>query len=151
MGLTAKLSLEDIILVETYLNDYERELFYKLPKHEQLHGINVGKEVIYECRIKHINDAQLIKAAFLHDIGKIESGLNIINKSLMVMIYKVMPRFLHRFSCFKAVNAYFNHPRLAQTYLKNEDEKLRYYINNHHNYGINDARLKILQEADSKH
>jgi putative nucleotidyltransferase with HDIG domain len=151
-GLVSKLSDDDKYLINKYLDDYEIKLFYMLPGHEQVHSIKVAKEVIYECKSKGINDKYLIKAAFLHDIGKIGSGLNIINKSILVILNKFIPKFLLKLVKFKSVNAYYNHPEIALEYLKNENDKIKYYILNHHNYNLKqDEKIKIIQNADSNY
>lgn len=151
-GLTEKLKDEDKNLIDKYLNDFEIKLFYMLPRNEQVHSVNVAKKVIFESKSRGINDDYLIKAAFLHDIGKIDSGLNIINKSILVILDKFMPRFLLKFIKLKTVNAYYNHPEIALMYLENENEKIKYYIRNHHNYNLKqDEKLTIIQSADSNY
>lgn len=149
-GLTEKLKDEDRHLINRYLDEYESSLFYRLPRNEQVHSIKVVKEVILESKNKGINDNYLIKAAFLHDIGKIDSGLNIVIKSILVILNKVMPRIISKFTGFKSVNAYYNHPEIALSFLNNENERIKYYILNHHNYNLEqDEKLKIMQSADS--
>lgn len=150
-GLTARVPKEDISLVNNYLNEKERKLFFKLPGNEQVHSIKVAREVIYESSKLEVKDISLVKAAFLHDIGKIDSGLNIFNKSVIVILNKLAPKLLLKLIKLKAVNTYYNHPEIAMGLLESEDEKLKYYILNHHNYDIQgDKKLKIIQEADSK-
>jgi hypothetical protein len=151
-GLVCKLDDDDIYLVKKYLNDYEIKLFYMLPRNEQVHSIKVAREVISESKCRGIDDNYLIKAAFLHDIGKIDSGLNIINKSILVILNKIMPKVLLKLIKLKTVNAYYNHPEIALVYLKNENEEIKYYILNHHNYDLKqDEKLRIIQSADSNY
>jgi hypothetical protein len=151
-GITARLSREDICLVHKYLNEYERKLFFRLPRNEQVHSIKVARDVIEESTKLSVMDASLVKAAFLHDIGKIGRGLNVFSKSIIVILNRFMPKILLKLIRLRAVNAYYNHPEIAITYLELSDEKLNYYILNHHNYNItDDKRLKILQDADSMH
>lgn len=150
-GLTANVSREDINLVNEYLSEYERKLFFMLPRNEQVHSVKVAKEVINESEKLGIVDTSLIKAAFLHDIGKINSGLNIFSKSIMVILNRFIPKVLLKLTKLKAVNTYYNHPEIAISYIELEDEKVKYYILNHHNYDIkDDKRLKIIQNADSR-
>lgn len=150
-GFTAKLTKEDIVLVHKYLEDYEAKLFFRLPRNEQVHSIKVAKEVIEESKKYRMLDTSLARAAFLHDIGKINSGLNIFNKSIIVILNKFMPRVLLKLIKLKVVYVYYHHPEIAITYLKLEDDKLKYYILNHHNYNIKDDKmLEIIQVADSK-
>lgn len=149
-GITADISVDDVKLIGEYLDEYERKIFLKLPKYEQAHSIKVGKRVIEENHEHGLNDISLIKAAFLHDIGKINGGLNLITKSIMVLGERFAPNIIRRCIRLKMVNTYFNHPELAITYLKTEDERLKYLILNHHKpVFYNDKGLKILQDADS--
>jgi hypothetical protein len=150
-GLMAKLREEEKVFVHKYLEDYEEKLFFMLPRNEQVHSVKVAREVIEES-VKHgVEDTPLVKAALLHDIGKINSGLNIFSKSLIVILNKFMPRALLRLMRLRAVYVYYHHPEIAIGYLETNDEKLKYYILNHHNYDIKDDKLlRIIQEADSK-
>ena len=151
-GFVEKLNDDDRLLIYKYLCAYEVKLFYMLPRNEQVHSIKVAKRVIFESKNRGINDSCLVKAAFLHDIGKIDSGLNVINKSILVILNKFMPSILVKLIKLKAVNAYYNHPEIALTYLKNENEEIKYYILNHHNYNLKqDEKLRIIQSADSKY
>jgi hypothetical protein len=150
-GLVARLTESDISFVNNNLDEHELKLFFKLPKNEQLHSVKVARIVGDEIKARGINDRNIIKAALLHDIGKIESGLNIFSKSIMVLGDKYCPKLLSKFIRFKVVNAYYNHPEIALTYLSESDEAIKYYILNHHNYSIcEDEVLKIIQNADSK-
>jgi hypothetical protein len=149
--MTVRLSKEDISLVHKYLNIYESKLLFRLPRNEQVHSIKVARDVLEECNKLGIVDKSLIKAAFLHDIGKIDSGLNIINKSIIVIFNKLMPKVLLKSIKLKVMYAYYHHPEMAIGHLEHRDDKLEYYILNHHNYDIKDDKmLKIIQEADSK-
>ena len=48
----------------------------------------MAKEVEITCKEKNENDSILIKVALLHDIGKIESSLGVIDKSILVIVDK---------------------------------------------------------------
>lgn len=149
-GLRAKISDEDRGLVYRYLDAGESDLFFRLPQNEAVHSVRVAREVISECLKYCIEDDIVIRAAFLHDIGKIDSGLNIFSKSIIVILNRVFPKQLKKLIGLKSVNAYYNHPEIAMGYLGEKEELLKYYILNHHNYDIKtDTNLKILQRADS--
>lgn len=149
-SISAKVTDEDKRFVDGYLNSYERELFYALPTYEQRHSIKVGKYVLNACLEKGAYDIRVIKAALLHDIGKINSGLNIVTKSIMVILNRLIPEVLKNFKHRKIINAFYNHPEIAVSYLQDNDEYLKYLIRNHHNYSLKeDEILEILQKADS--
>lgn len=149
-SISASVTEEDRKFVNGYLNDYERKLFYSLPAFEQLHSIKVAKDVLNTCLEKDSYDIRIVKAALLHDIGKINSGLNIITKSIMVILNKLIPDLLKKFQNTRIINAFYNHPEIALSLLKDNDEYLKYLIKNHHNYSLKeDEILEILQKADS--
>lgn len=149
-GITGKLSRSDMCLIDTYLSDYERKLFFMLPRNEQVHSVKVARTVISESTKQELYDVLLVRAAFMHDVGKINSGLNLVSKSILIILQKISPKFLLKLMKLRVVNAYYNHPKIALNYLDGEEEGLEYYVLNHHNYSISqDKKLKILQEADS--
>lgn len=149
-GAFKRLTKSDVLFINTYLNEEEKKLFFALPRYEMVHSIGVAREVLDKCLVMDAYDIMLIKAALLHDIGKIKGGLNLITKSIMVILDKVCPKILKKMIYIKAVNTYYNHPKIAVELLKNENEYVKYLIENHHNYDIkNDEKLKILQVADS--
>jgi hypothetical protein len=99
----------------------------------------------------NIDDLFLIKAGLLHDIGQANRGLNIITKSIAVVLNRLFPGWTKRLSGIGFINAYFNHPEIALDYLDMEDEYIKYLILNHHNYNVEaDEKLRILQQADSR-
>jgi hypothetical protein len=147
-GMFGRVSEEELGLVRKYLSERQQELFFRLPRHEQHHAACVGRDILKEYGEA---ERELIIAGFLHDIGKIDSGLNIFNKSIMVLLNKVFPGAITKLEHIGIVNAYFNHPLLAVKLLKGEDERLIYYVLNHHNYGIRDEKLEALQRIDSRY
>jgi hypothetical protein len=150
-GITAKLNDEDKEFINNYLNEYERKLFFSLPVYEQVHSLRVAKGVLKESKDKGLYDVLIVKAALLHDIGKINSGLNLITKSIIVILDKLTSGRLKKLTGITPINVYYNHPEIAMSYLEDEDKNIKYLIRNHHNYSLNsDKRLKILQEIDSK-
>ncbi|SHF39829.1 MULTISPECIES: hypothetical protein [Caloramator] len=147
----AKLTDEDKKFIDFYLNDNEKVLFNKLKESEKVHSVKVAREVLQKSLEKDLYDISLVKAALLHDIGKIDSGLNVINKSVITILNKISPGILKKLYRIKPVYSYYNHPEIAITYLDNCDDYIKFLIKNHHNYEIDDKKLKILQEVDCKH
>lgn len=148
-GITARINEDDKMLIDIYLDEHEKKMFYSLPTYEQAHSIRVAREVIRESKERGLYDIIVIKAALLHDIGKINTGLNIVTKSIMVIMDKLFPKFIKRLTFLDIVYAYYNHPEMALKYLNKHNEYIKYLIKNHHNYHINeDEKLVILQKAD---
>lgn len=125
-------------------------------QHKTIEGMQQEAEAHKQLKSAENNlqeeiDIYLIKAAFLHDIGKINSGLNIVTKSILVIMDKLSPKLLTKLTRIKFVNTYYNHPEIAIGYLPEANDKVKYYIRNHHNYALNnDEKLKIIQKSDSK-
>ncbi|WP_129597853.1 HD domain-containing protein [Anaerophilus nitritogenes] len=147
-GLLAKITKEDIKFIEKYLNKEEIELFKKLRVSEQYHSLYVA----YGCKSKFADDITLIRAALLHDIGKIESNLTLINKSIVVICIKlhfkkdILPKFIQKSLYYKN-----HHPQIGYNILFNmniEDDVL-YLVKNHHNeYCISSKALETLKYYD---
>lgn len=153
-SLTSKVNSEDIKLINEYLNEDEKTLFYSLSTYEQKHSIKVTRDVIEECRVNKISDDKLIKASILHDIGKTFRSLNPVEKSIVVMLDSMSKGKLRKYSSIKTIDVYYNHGDKGYNLLKkkgNYDERFLYLIKNHHNDSIiGDKELDILRLCDSK-
>jgi len=150
--ITAKLDDEDIKFVNKYLNEEERKLFSMLIEYEQKHSIKVTRDVIKECEKRNIESKELIKAALLHDIGKITNRLTIIDKSAIVLLDKFTKGKLKKAKGIKKIEVYYNHGEKGVKLLMpyGYDERLLYLIKNHHNNLIaGDIELDILRKCDN--
>lgn len=148
-GITSKMSSKDEEFIIKYLNKIELELFNKLPIYDKVHCIRTAKEV----EKKSIKNYMLIKAALLHDIGKVQTKLNLIDKSIMVLLDKFTRGKIKRFNRIKKIDIYYNHAEIGYNILKkyDYDQRFLYLIKNHHNSDIiEDVELNILKECDSK-
>lgn len=156
LSITDKINKEDKTYINKYLNKEELSLFNKLSSSEQKHSVRVAYDVEYICnrRCLEKNEIQvLIRAALLHDIGKIYPKLNSIDKSLLVIFNKITNGNLKKLNKLKKVDVYYNHPEKGYNLLKNKgyDNKFLYLIKNHHNENNeNDLYLDILKFCDDK-
>ncbi|WP_163195115.1 HD domain-containing protein [Clostridium thermarum] len=154
----SKVTKDDIEYVNCILDTEEQKLFFMLSVSEQKHCIRVAHDV--EKFLEDIKDKSALsiskedfkKIALLHDIGKIEKRINIIDKSLLVIMNKISPSNLRRLTKVKKVDVYFNHAEKGYEILKElkrYDDRFLYLVRNHHNNGIiNDEELDILKHAD---
>lgn len=152
-AINSNLTREDVKFIRSNLNKEELNLFNKLTVSEQKHCINVAYDVKSECKLKNINSSLLIKAALLHDIGKIHKKLNIIDKSIMVIADNISNGYFKKFSNIEKVNVYYNHDKIGRGILENynEQERLLYLVENHSNFEIHgDMELDILRQCDSR-
>lgn len=152
-AINSNLTQDDIKFIKGNLNNDELNLFSKLTMSEQKHCINVAYDVKSECELKNINSSLLIKAALLHDIGKIHKKLNAIDKSIMVIADNISNGYFERFSNIEKVNVYYNHDKIGKKILENynEQERLLYLVENHNNFKIqDDIELDILRQCDNR-
>lgn len=149
-GLSAHIKEGDRCFIAKYLNQEEQALFYQLRRNEQYHSLKVA----YGCFGAKPKNRRLIRAALLHDIGKLGSNLNLINKSLVVLAEGVrlkserLPKFLQRAMYYKK-----QHPdlgcRLLQPYKLDAYEYL--LIKNHHLPSAEEPPgIRVLQYYDNK-
>ena len=73
----------DTEYVNKFLNKKESNLFNKLRKTDKQHCIRVSKDAVHLSKGKNLNLNRVAKVGLLHDIGKGEYGLNIIEKNVL--------------------------------------------------------------------
>lgn len=78
----------DYELAERYLNPKQMALFRRMAKSEQLHSLNVLRDVLAQDKqTAH----ELAVAALLHDVGKERYHLAIWQKTIAVLVRKLLP------------------------------------------------------------
>lgn len=152
----AKSLVEDIDseYVNKFLNKKERKLFNKLKKTDKHHCIRVCKDAIDLSKGTNININRVAKAALLHDIGKSEYGLNIFEKSMLVILHKVSNGKIKRFDNFKSIDSYYNHAAKGANLLKHfntYDKEFLDAIRYHHDKKSDlNKLLQIIKESDNR-
>lgn len=153
LGLTYKITPEDKCFLQRYLNKEELKLFYKLSKDEQGHCIRTAYDIKKILMKNKICNDELIKIGLLHDIGKIHCKLNLIEKSILVLLDKLTKSKLRKFINLKKINIYYNHGEIGCNLLKNYkySERFLYLVKKHHdNDIIGDIELDILKKCDNR-
>jgi putative nucleotidyltransferase with HDIG domain len=148
----SSISMLDIEFVKNKLTLSELDLFYRLSVSEQKHSIRVAYDVENMCMDMGINPKILVKAALLHDIGKTYKRLNIIDKSIIVIVDNITRGSIKQFSSISKLDVYYNHAKIGYDILKKyiNDNRLLYLVKNHHNDKIKgDIQLNILRICDS--
>lgn len=150
--LNVKITNDDLEYISLKLNTNELRLFRMLSLHEQKHSINVSKDVEIICLNKKINSCDLVKVALLHDIGKINVKLNIIEKSILVILNFLLRSKINRLTFLNKFNIYYNHPQIGADILHKYgySERFLYLIKNHHNKNEGDYELNIIRICDDK-
>ncbi|WP_297638149.1 HD domain-containing protein [uncultured Clostridium sp.] len=156
-ALTGSFKKIDMSFLKRYLNEDEINIFKKLKLSEQHHCIRVCMDSINIAKSrfkdKEINYYRLGKAALLHDVGKIECPLNVIEKSIIVVLDRISSGSLNTYTKFRKVDSYYNHPKNSVkilSELKKYDKEFLDTIKFHHSKKIDDENiyLNIIKHCD---
>ena len=141
INVTDKMTEKDYEYVKEILNNKEVELFLRLSKSEQKHSVRIAKDIEGLIENKITNDEDIIKnrdllirGALLHDIGKSVKRLNVIDKSIIVILNKLTDGQLKSLKKSKKVQCYYNHSEYGYEILKDmvKEELILDIIRNHH-------------------
>ena len=99
---------EDLKEVESLLLDSELLLWQKLPTMDQRHSINVLRRFI---NLRPGATRPEMRAALLHDIGKIQSNLGVLGRVVATLVGRRGERF----------TAYHDHEKIGSQMLQNID------------------------------
>lgn len=158
INVTDKMSKSDYDYVKSIITKDEFDLFNKLLKSEQKHSVRIAKYIENAIDNNLIDDSEiinnkekLIKAAVLHDVGKSKKTINVIDKSIIVILNKLTKGNLRNFKKSKKVQCYYNHSEYSYDMLNkiNHDEILLDIIRNHHSE-TNDDLTKFFKMVDDK-
>ncbi|MGX4599717.1 HD domain-containing protein [Faecalimicrobium sp. JNUCC 81] len=158
MNVTDVMKNEDYNYVTEILNKEELSLFTKLLKSEQKHCVRIAKDIEYIIDNKDIdnieiinNKNRLIKAALLHDIGKTRKKLNVIDKSIIVILNKLTKGELIKFEKSKKVQCYYKHSEYSYEILKDmiDDNLILDVARNHHKENVNEI-VNFFKMIDDK-
>lgn len=85
------LTTADLQLVDSYLDDPGKFLFFQMDLIDQMHAVSVARTVMVESQATDENYQLLIKAALLHDIGKIQGDFNLSSRIFIGLVRRVFP------------------------------------------------------------
>jgi len=144
--LFSSLSCQDLKYIDKKLDSNIKDIFLKLSKYEKKHSILVAQAVEKENK----NDPDLAKAALLHDIGKNEYHINIIKKSILVVLDHLTKGSLKKITGNKSINIFYNHGQIGYDILKDSgyNERILFIVKNHHNKNISSDDLNIIRKFD---
>ena len=147
---------EDFDFIDIYLDEFEKNIFLKLKRDEQKHSIRVARLVMNISKEKDeynkVNLDRVIRAGLLHDVGKSDKRINIVQKVFMVLANKRFGERLRKINRFEFVDCYYNHPDMSYNMLKDhiKDNKLLFLIKNHHSKIRGARELDLLIYCDDK-
>jgi putative nucleotidyltransferase with HDIG domain len=91
-SLTPSLKPDDYQLIDSYLDEPGKFLFFQMGRIDRHHAIAVARAIITDERIsKQLNRDRLIKAALLHDIGKVQGDFNFLSRLMVGFIRRFTP------------------------------------------------------------
>lgn len=143
-------------LLDKYLTKEEEAIFNKLSKAERHHSIRVCIKALslpnYEY--EEVDKDKLAKIALLHDVGKITNKLNLIDKSVLVILNKISNGKIEKYNYIKKIDVYYNHGRKSTKILKkinNYEKDFLEAIENHHHKKVEaNIYLNILKKCDDE-
>ena len=91
-ALVARVPKRELDLLSEYLTPSQLELFRRMPRCDQRHGL----DVFHALRKEGYHDHHLLAAALLHDVGKIDGRLQLWHRVLVVLIKAFWPQLLDR-------------------------------------------------------
>ena len=162
MNLTDRINEDDYKYVRSKLDDREYEVFNIISKSEQKHSVRVAREIesiidevergnqfangytltngeildreviLPVCDDILKNKDMLVKVGLLHDVGKSRQRINIIDKSIIVILNKLTSGNLRNIN-LKKIQCYYNHSEYSYEILKEINEDNVFLERNHHN------------------
>lgn len=158
VNVTDKMTEKDYDYANEILNKKELELFMKLSKSEQKHSIRIAKDIEFIIDNNETDDEEilknrnlLMKSALLHDIGKITKRLNVIDKSIIVILNKLTKGKLKSIKTSKKIQCYYNHGSYGYEILKDiiDDTVILDIVKNHHSDNGNNL-VNFFKQIDDK-
>lgn len=135
-GVESSFKKVDDKYIEKYLNENEIYMFSKLKKSDKHHCIRVCRDSLVLLKNSNIgiDEYEIGKAALLHDIGKSKCHLNLIEKSIIVLLDKFTKGTLKKYDNISKIDIYYNHPKIGYEMLKvyNYDKELLDVVRYHH-------------------
>ena len=151
-AITSKFRPIDKKLIDRYLNNEEKKLFNQLRVSDRQHCIRVCNDALEKCKQEDVDENKLAKIALLHDVGKASSSLNIIDKSVIVILNKITKGRLKKYNFNRKIDTYYNHPKKSVDLLNNineYDNEFLEAIEKHHYKEIGaNLYLKIVKDCD---
>lgn len=146
----------DESVINTYLDYEEKLLFNKLKKSEKQHSIRVCNMALSKyMKDNSLDKRKLAKIALLHDIGKSQKPLTIIDKSIIVILDKITNGNLKKLIRSEKIDIYYNHGNKSVELLRDNnnkqyDNEFIEAIEKHHYLNEdNNIYLNIIKECDN--
>lgn len=143
-ALTADFSFSDVLYMRARLDEQEVQLFFQMGVMEQKHAVNTARTVerLIKKAVKPVDKKLLIKAALLHDVGKLQGSMKVWHKGACIFMDRFFPEKAQQMASFDepkgslayALYVYYNHPRIGARKVEkiSSDYRLPILIRFHH-------------------
>jgi hypothetical protein len=132
-----------------YLSESEKKIFFRLKKSEQYHSILIAKAMEKDAlENEKSNKNELVRLGLFHDIGKTENPMNIIEKSIAVILKKILKDKLKRIEKLEFISSYLYHGERGEEILR----KAKIFDSSPYCYqvvGLHHHPLETLKEKSS--
>lgn len=161
-----KLNSQDIQIIDTYLDDSGKFLFYQMSRVDQHHALAVTRDILGQLKDApgYQDYDTLIKAALLHDVGKVRGDFSFLSRVLVGLVKRISPTLRGKWA-FTNPNTYWQkvrygfyvdliHPLRGAHMAKifGIEPEIVEMIRHHHDPPLDgqSSNLALLQKADSK-
>lgn len=92
IGWFPKINKEEQKLIDDYLDDAGKFLFFQMSKIDQHHSLAVAQTILTQAAyLRGVKIKALVKAALLHDIGKVEGDFTLFSRLFVGAVRRVRP------------------------------------------------------------
>ena len=136
-AIKAKLTVEDKVFIDKYLNDEEQKLFFAMRVYDQRHVLNVAytaQKIIEQKQYENVDCNLLIRACLLHDVGRTAKDICLMDKVTSVLLGKFLPQ---------------KSKQWASEAEKLKLNKEKSFSKNQYEFYVSDAAEKFMKFADS--
>jgi hypothetical protein len=153
---------EDVAWVASVLQPGEYQLWERMPNADRRHSVAVARRVERALDgTEHAGDTRWTATALLHDVGKIDAGLNTLQRVGATLAgaaggHDMAASWSTKRGITRRVGLYLRHPELGATRIRLADgrEEVAAWAAAHHrrdewaSTGIPDAVVLVLHDAD---
>lgn len=147
-ALTASVTESDLAFIQKNLSKQEQALFFQMDVVDQRHALDVAGYAYQAATARGLGSKRkvLVKAALLHDIGKVRGELTLLTRLAFVLCPALVAKY--RKKAWKSLKEHASRgAHMAETF--GVEKEVVDLIREHHNQEASSESLEVLQEADA--